>query len=393
MQDQELYERREQTLVKHYILRHYLKRFAHIVAHKWRSITYIDCFAGPWNARSPDLRDSSFSIALDELRNARNTHGQSGRKIELRCCFLEQNREAYSQLRAFADGVTDAEVCALNGRFEDSVTQIVDFVRARRETFPFVFIDPTGWNGFALNTISPLLRLNPGEILVNFMTGHIRRFLRDENSQQSFIRLFGSADFKAQVASLSGLALEDAAVSEYIRSLRREGRYQYVLPAVVLHPEIDRTHFHLIYATHHPKGVEVFKEIEKRAMAQMEQVRAAAQSRRREERTGQGSLFGTDEAPEGAYYNDLRGHYLRDSRERVLNLLRRSGWAAYDDVWACALGSPLVWEADLKDWIEEWRHAGELRLEGLQGGDRVPKRGRSHCLRWLGQVDRATSST
>jgi hypothetical protein len=32
-------------------------------------------------------------------------------------------------------------------------------------------------------------------------------------------------------------------------------------------------------------------------------------------------------------------------------------------------------------------------LEGLQGGDRVPKRGRSHCLRWLGQVDRATSST
>jgi three-Cys-motif partner protein len=384
MQDRELYERREQTQVKHYILRHYLKRFAHIVAHRWRSITYVDCFAGPWNARSPDLRDSSFSIALEELKNARDTHRRSGRDLELRCCFLEQNREAYSQLRNFADRVTDAEVYTLNSRFEDSVTSIVDFIRAGGETFPFVFIDPTGWKGFALQTISPLLRLDPGEILVNFMTGHIRRFLRDESSQQSFIGLFGSSDFRAQVANSSGLALEDAAVSEYMRSLGRQGGYQYVLPAVVLHPEIDRTHFHLIYATRHPKGVEVFKDTEKGAMSQMEQVRAAAQSRRREERTGQGSLFGTDEAPESPYYNDLRDHYLRDSKQRVLDLLQRSGCVPYDDAWARALESPLVWESDLRNWIEEWR-LGALRLEGLQGRERVPKRGHSHFLRWQGR--------
>jgi hypothetical protein len=167
-----------------------------------------------------------------------------------------------------------------------------------------------------------------------------------------------------------------------MRSLRRQGKFQYVLPAIVLHPEIDRTHFHLIYATRHPKGVEVFKDTEKRAMSQMEQVRAAAQSRRREERTGQGSLFGADEAPESSHYNELRERYLRDSRQRVLNLLQQSDRLLYDDAWAQALEFPLVWESDLKGWIEGWQQQGVLRLEGLQGRERVPKREHSHFLRW-----------
>ncbi len=66
--DEELYAGREQTLVKHFIFGKYLQRFAHIVGFKWSSITYVDGFSGPWNARSTEYRDSSFSIALEELR-------------------------------------------------------------------------------------------------------------------------------------------------------------------------------------------------------------------------------------------------------------------------------------------------------------------------------------
>lgn len=74
--------------------------------------------------------------------------------------------------------------------------------------------------------------------------------------------------------------MDDEAVSEYMDGLKKEGKYRFVLPAIVLHPEFNRTHFHLIYATRHPKGVEVFKETEKRAMLEMERVRAEAQKRR-----------------------------------------------------------------------------------------------------------------
>jgi len=55
MREDELYERREQTQVKHYILRHYLERFAYIVGSWSNSLTYVDGFAGPWNVQSPQI--------------------------------------------------------------------------------------------------------------------------------------------------------------------------------------------------------------------------------------------------------------------------------------------------------------------------------------------------
>ena len=307
MPDDEIYAKREQTQVKHYILRHYLKRLAHIVGSRWDSITYVDCFAGPWKVRSSELLDSSFAIALEELRQAQETHRLRGRALRLRCFFLEQNRSAFAQLRDFAERVTDAEVSVRNNSFEESVSTILKFIQSDEQTFPFLFIDPTGWTGFALKTISPLLL--KGEVLINFMTGHIGRFLNEEQSQQSFEALFGSSSFRERVAGLSGREREDAAVTEYMTNLKRQGGYEYVLPAIVLHPEIDRTHFHLIYATRHPKGVEVFKATEKKAMQEMERVRAEAQQRRREERTGQRALFSAEETMGSSYYSALREHY------------------------------------------------------------------------------------
>jgi three-Cys-motif partner protein len=377
----DLYDQREQTQVKHYILGHYLERFAHIVGSHWSSITYVDGFAGPWNVKSSELSDSSFAIALRELRKARATHHERGKDLRLRCFFLEQNRDAYTQLREFADGVTDAEIEVRRNSFEESIDSILEFIRKDPETFPFIFIDPTGWTGFALGTISRLLQLSPGEVLINFMTGHIRRFINEEQSQQSFQDLFGSAQFRERIAGLSGRERDDAAVAEYIESLKRTGNFQYVLSAIVLHPEIDRTHFHLVYATRHPKGVEVFKATERRAMEEMERVREQAQRRKREERSAQTELaFAREGAPASQYYIALREHYLDLSRKALLSQLRLRGRISYDDAWILALSQPLVWESDLRTWIQDWKREGHLRLEGLARRELVPKRERSHFL-------------
>src|SRR5262249_20648574 len=98
MSEQDRYDGREQTLVKHFILRKYLERFAHIVGTFWESISYVDCFSGPWNVRSEDLKDSSFSIALTELGKARTTLAGRGRDVKIRCMFLEKQPDAYSRL-------------------------------------------------------------------------------------------------------------------------------------------------------------------------------------------------------------------------------------------------------------------------------------------------------
>lgn len=386
MSNGDLYAGREQTLVKHFILQKYLERFAYIVGSHWAVLTYVDCFSGPWNARSEKFEDSSFAIALKELRNARDTLAkQRDVHVQLRCFFLEKDRAAYAKLKEFADNVTDAEIETRNATLEESVPEITDFVRrGGAKGFPFVFIDPTGWTGFEMETITPLLRLNPGEVLINFMTGHIRRFLDspDEETQDSFKRLFGSGAFRAKVQGLAQLEREDAAVDEYTRNARAVGGFNFGCNAVVLHPEMDRTHFNLIYLTRNLKGIEVFKEAEKKAMEVQETARAEAQQRKRIARKGQSELFGSKELHDSTHYDSLRERYQAKARGLVLQALESKRRLLYDDAWTLALSEPMSWESDLKQWIEEWKTEGRLEVVGMLPRQRVPHRGEGNYLIW-----------
>lgn len=391
MSEPDPYAGREQTLVKHLILGKYLARFAHIIGFQWNSITYVDCFSGPWNVRSDDLKDSSFSIALEELKKAKETHHRlSGKSIALRCYFLEKDSTAYARLKQFTDQIHDAEIKTRNGALDSSIDDILDFVRTGGETFPFIFIDPTGWTGFAMQDIAPLLALDPGETVINFITGHIKRFIESPQDQtrESFTRLFGSADFKSRVEGLAKQDREDALVAEYCDCVKRTGGFKYVSPAIVLHPEKDRTHFNLIYATRHDSGLNAFKDAEKRAMKDMEHARAEAHRRRREQMSGMRDLFSsTDSAQDSnyysTYYESLRNRYLSRAQDSVERALRSKRQLAYDAAWALALEHPLTWESDLKDWIAAWVEKSALKIEGLIGKQRVPHREKGHTLVWI----------
>lgn len=386
MSEADLYAGREQTLVKHLILGKYLERFAHIIGFHWNSITYVDCFSGPWNVRSDELKDSSFAVALEELRKARETHRLKGKKLKLRCFFLEKGPAAYARLKQFEEEIHDVEVETKNAELESSIDAITSFVRqGGSDTFPFIFIDPTGWTGFAMDVIAPLLRLEPGEVLINFMTGHVERFIESPQKQTeaSFVRLFGSTNFKSRIVGMAKQDREDAVVTEYCKSVRLTGEFKYVSPAIVLHPEKDRTHFHLIYATRHPRGLEVFKEAEKKAMTDMELVRAEAQKRRREQVSGMGELFPAEVLHDPTYYESLRTRYLAMAQKAIVRRLRTKQRLHYDMAWAIALAHPLIWESDLKDWIRNWVKEDVLKIEGLSGRQRVPQRGEGNILVWL----------
>lgn len=387
MNSKDLYERREQTLVKHFILQKYLERFAFIVGSYWDVLTYVDCFSGPWNARSDKFEDSSFSIALQELRKAKAALANSAksRNLKLRCYFLEKNPSAYAKLEEFAKCVTDAAIETRNGTLENSVPEICGFIQqGGKRSFPFIFIDPTGWTGFGMQNIAPLLRLKPGEILINFMTGHIRRFLDSpqEETQASFKALFGSDVFRSKIQGLAKADREDAAVEEYIRNAKNIGGFPYACSAIVLHPEHARTHFHLIYLTRDPKGVEVFKETEKKAMEVQEAARAQAQQRSRIERRGQGELFESKTMHDASHYQALRERYSSKAYEVVLNALQSQRRLLYDDAWSLALSNPMTWESDLKQWVENWRADKRIQVEGWAVRQRVPHRKENNFLVW-----------
>jgi three-Cys-motif partner protein len=332
------------------------------------------------------LKDSSFSIALNELRNARATHAEKGRILSLRCLFIEKNIEAFKRLQDFAQSITDAEVVALNSKLEDSVAEIADFLRAGgSKSFPFIFIDPTGWTGFAMDVIEPLLRFDPSEVLINFMSGDIPRFVTSpqEQTAQSFMRLFGDKEFKKVVEGLSERDREDALVEKYSQIVKLRGNFKFSCSAIVLHPKSNRTRFHLVYATRHPTGVKVFKEAEKIAMGEMEHVRGGVRQRKREEATG--AVLFNDLYHDSSYYDALRRRYTEKAKEAVLRLLRKAGKVPYDESWELAMSFPLTWESDLKRWLKSWAQqtSGErLEFSGMVQGQLVPKYGAGNHLIW-----------
>ena len=385
------YVAREQTWVKHVVLRKYLEQFAPVVGSAWTTINYVDCFSGPWEAVAGDLADTSFSIALQVLRQARETlRVRFNRTVHLRCFFIEKDPTAYARLKKFAgEAGTDVEIETRNGEFESLIPEILQFVRkpGPRKSFSFIFIDPTGWSGFALKRIKPLLRLEPGEVLINFMTSFIRRFIETKSSDEvrkAFEGLFGRPDFAGKLAGVAAEDRDDVILEMYREELKSISGYRYVCSTPVLNPTKDTTHFHLVYGTRSPKGLEVFKNAEKPTMAAMEQARAAAQQDAREGKSGQPELFGSQDMHRAGYYERLRDRSIARSRALVERELRGRTRIPYDEAWEIALGEQLVWDTDLKQWIREWCSQGALTIEGLKPKQRVPHRGAGQALVWRG---------
>ena len=388
MSNGDLYTGREQTFIKHFILRNYLERFAIVVGSHWDTLTYVDCFSGPWEVRSVKFEDSSFAIALEQLRKARDVHReQTGRTLRLRCFFLEKTPSAYKRLKHFTDQIDDVVIEAKNKKLENAIHDILNFVQeGGSNSFPFIFIDPTGWTGFAMETITPLLRLDPAEVLINFMTEHIRRFIQSpqKQTQSSFVKLFGSSQFKNELRGLEEKDREDALVTAYVESVKRVGSFVYTSSAIVLHPTKDRTHFHLIYATRDPKGIEVFKDAEKKAMPVMERTRDEAQKRGRVERTGQTEFaFGSMTIPDPSlYFQSLRERYTSLAKTTILDLIQSKKRLPYDKAWAEAVRFPLTWENDLKEWLRDLESTGRLQFTGMKDTQRVPQRGQNIQIVW-----------
>ena len=388
MADAAHYEGREQTQIKHFVLEKYLERFAHIIGSWNDCISYVDCFSGPWENKATDMSDTSFAIALRELKAARENHAANGRYIKVRCLFLEKDRTAHAKLDEFARQQTSAtaSIETLKTDLLDAIPAINQFLDAGGpKSFPFLFIDPCGWSGFDIKIIGPLLRRQPSEVLVNFMTEDIRRWVTTRVTHPgligSFERLFGSREVFDRVSRIDNpLEREDELFTSYAHQLRTSCDFRYVCPSVVLHPIRDRSYFHLIYATRHPKGVAEFKKVEKSAFREMEKIRAGAKDSAEKRKTGTASLFTGAESPPSNRAVMLRERYTTAAREEIEKLIRSRESVSYDETWDMALVHPLVWESDLRGWIRGWKADEWIRVDGLIDGQREPKRGKGCVL-------------
>jgi three-Cys-motif partner protein len=381
----ENYEGREQSAVKHLVLSDYLEKLAYKVGSFRPDLTlnYIDGFAGPWESKDPDLSDTSPALALRKLLEVRDQLARRGKSISVRAFFVSLTNEGVEQLSALKTQFASAEIEVVKSTFEAALDAARRFAGGGHNPFTFVFIDHKGWTGFGLREITPLLREGNNEVLINFMTGHITRFIDsgDGRYEYSFDELFGDPSCREQWRGLTGLDREDQIVKAYCQRVAQAGGYKHCVSNVILNPRVNRTHFHLVYGTRSDEGLVTFRGVERNALKFQQAERAGVQQRDRVQRSGQGELFGGPALVAHTYEDELRARYRARADAELETLMRNLGEVPWDTLILAALQTPMIAESEVKDWLKDAQRSGTVEVIGLAPREKVPKRGQNHRIR------------
>jgi three-Cys-motif partner protein len=370
MKPVEYYKDREQTYLKHLFLERYLETVAYHIGYSHREFVYVDCFSGPWRTADEELGDTSIRIALDRLNTVRHRLAELKKFPTIRAIFVEKSPTAFASLQQVLQEYRgDIKTLPFPGSFEENIAKILKEVGS---TFAFFFVDPTGWTGFSMDNLRPILQLESGEVMINFMYDFINRFLGVQNAanQESLGRCFGTQNWRPIREAHDR---ESALVNLYIEQVRATGGFPYVTSSRILKPLHDRAYFHLIYATRNPKGMEEFRNVERRVVTAQESIRATAQREHREQRRGQSEFEFPTDNPSNAFQEE-RSQQLQKAEAKIIELLRKKPMR-YETLQPLILQLRLVWNSDLNRILTEMRKIGQIRIDGLGPRERVPKTG------------------
>src|ERR1700730_6640785 len=347
---------REQAYVKHCLLEGYLPDWAYKVGAKWDSLVYVDGFAGPWQTKHPDYADSSFGIAVDALRRCQTGLQSRGRTLQMASILVEPDKAAFAALRKLAASkqAPGFGVHALCGQFVEQIPAIDQLIKKNTQNpFQFVFLDPLGWSDIPMLRLQPFLQKRSCEVLINLMTKHIFRFLGEPDRADSYQNLFGREGVLEVLQNTAQEERMDQGVREYCRSLRLLCNFKYVSEAIILEPNKEDIRYFLIYATHHPRGVEVFKAAEIKAARIQDDVRQEARVRKG---GGQLEFPSEDGPPRSRLIWELKQRYADIARKKVIKFLRvdtSTEGVPYKDLFCEAMAFPLITPDDLVDWLRK----------------------------------------
>ncbi|HEY1979296.1 MAG TPA: three-Cys-motif partner protein TcmP [Xanthobacteraceae bacterium] len=357
------YVGREQTQAKHFILRRYLQALAFKVLRGW-DIAYVDGFSGPWESKKGDYSDTSFMIAIQVLREAqRKIEEQTGARRKVKCFFSEKDATAYRQMAAavacFNRPDERFEIRTSHGEFVDAVNEISAFVG---RSFPLIFIDPTGWTEYPFPKIAPLFAPGKCEVIINFMYGHISRFIShpDEKITASLDPILGGPGWKDRLDPLMkpGLAVELL----FRETLKAAGKFDHVVSTKIDKSTEERPHFFLAYGTKNRSGLKAFRETEYEALREHARNRSAAMTRKRESMSGTVELFADHDADiREASIDDIVKEQKARAKERLLQALAEDGPRQFAKVVDTLLQAFILRETNVKDICVELAREGKIQ--------------------------------
>lgn len=293
------YDGREQALVKHRLLEDYLEKLFLIIGMGSKNgggsieLCYVDCFAGPWGDPSEDMQSTSIAISLKTLDTCRQKLASMGVYVKIRALYVEAKPSSFRRLQAYLTTGTPRRIKShcLQGDFVELRDHILEWVGP--DAFTFFFIDPMGYTPIAVPILAPLVRRPKSEFLINLMYEHANRAMSIEGMRPTMATVVGE---DLDVEGLKPQEREHAFVHAYRKNLKlcvpaSMSRPARAAHARVLNPERDRTKYHMVYLTSHPKGVVEFMKISEGTGKLQCKVRALLRDQKRAEAKGTDELW------------------------------------------------------------------------------------------------------
>jgi three-Cys-motif partner protein len=372
------YAGREQSYVKHVFLERYLEALVIKTASTYNHIVYVDGFAGPWQSANEQFEDTSFGIALNALRRAKQTWQGSGRTVQMTALLVERDAKAFVQLAKIPARYPDIAVKTYPKDFMSVVPALLKEIP--RHAFAFFLIDPKGWR-IRLAQLQPLLGRDKSEVIFNFMFDFVNR-AASMKAAAGLDELIPYGDWRRRLAEAEPIASVTATPEErkeilvdaFTDSLRVLGGYAYVVPTEILRPLTDRTLYCLFYATRHDTGLSVFRDCQIAALKAQSTTRAAGKVKYKASSSGQSELFeslhemGPDEI-EGRLEDEKR-----KAEAAIRHLVPKSPASiVYRKLWSTILLHHMVRKTDVNTICADMRKKEELLFPDWEAMRRVPQ--------------------
>lgn len=251
----------EQSRIKATIVRDYFWAWARVIlptVKKQRGrIAYIDLFAGKGR-----YKDGTKSTPLLVLESAIADPDMRQHLVTL---FNDADKENAEALKHEIEGLPGIDGLTYKPQIkgEEIGDRIVNMFEQMKLVPTFFFVDPWGYKGLSLGLINSVLKNWGCNCLFFFNYNRINMGLGNEAVEQHMNVLFGEERANKLRETLSGLPSHEreAAIVEGLIEALRELGAEYVLPFCFKDENGTRTNHHLVFATKHPLGYKMMKEI------------------------------------------------------------------------------------------------------------------------------------
>ena len=301
-----------------------------------------------------------------------------GRNVQMSAYLVEQNSAAYHQLAGVSARYPDIEVNTYHDDFLKALPLILSDIPPA--AFAFFFIDPKGWR-FRLHDLAKMLQRPRSEVIFNLMFDFINRAasMKEPAIEQGVDELIPYGDWrrKLEEAEQGGATSEDRKaiiVDAFRQASRKLALITTSLRRLFFGLSATQALYCLCYATRHPKGIEVFRDCQLKALQEQAKTRATTKVKHAEATTGQREIFELlhDMAP-----NDLEAKLAAAkvaAEEALLELTPAvPGATRYEHVWPRVLSKHLVRLPDLNQIAARLRKEQRIIFPDWETGKRVPQ--------------------